>query len=113
MVFPSLNIFIISGVDRLWDELSATALHRFLNIELPPLGRKVVERMQSKGMVVDIAHMGMFSLAGLAKTSQAPVIDSHTHTAEKADLRNRVRSYKDVEHIVKTGGVVCTWSYAH
>jgi microsomal dipeptidase-like Zn-dependent dipeptidase len=78
---------------------------------LTSAGRKVVERMQDLGMVVDVAHAHADTLRQIAEISKRPLVDSHTNPCNiENPLRcGRSRTWKDMELVAKTGGVVCTW----
>lgn len=75
---------------------------------LTPAGRKIIERMQEVGMVVDVAHAHKRTLKQIAEISAAPLIDSHTNPGNG----HRQRSWKEMEQVAKTGGVICTWPQA-
>lgn len=82
---------------------------------LTPFGRRVVERMNSRGMIIDVAHTDARTLRDIAKTTAAPVIDSHTHLlppTDKSARPRRLRNLADLEVVARTGGVVCTWPLA-
>jgi microsomal dipeptidase-like Zn-dependent dipeptidase len=74
-------------------------------------GRKVVERMQDLGMVVDVAHAHTNTLRQIAEISKRPLVDSHTNPCniDAPSRCGRFRTWKDMELVAKTGGVVCTW----
>jgi membrane dipeptidase len=82
---------------------------------LAPAGRKVVERMQQLGMVVDVSHAHTTTLKQVAEISSKPLVDSHTSPCSIDDPLQcgRFRPWKDMERIAKTGGVVCTWPIAY
>ena len=82
---------------------------------LTPAGRKVVERMQELGMVVDVAHAQSLTLQQIAEMSKKPVVDSHTSPCPIPDPPGcaRLRNWADMERVAKTGGVVCTWPFAY
>jgi membrane dipeptidase len=81
---------------------------------LTPAGRKVVERMQDAGIVVDVAHAHSKTLRGIVEMNPRNLLDSHTSPCPGEDLKrcHRQRTWKDMELIAKTGGVVCTWPFA-
>ena len=81
---------------------------------LTPAGRKVIERMQKVGMVVDVAHSHPKTLRGIAEMNPRNLLDSHTSPCPGEDLKrcHRQRTWRDMELVVKTGGVVCTWPFA-
>jgi len=84
------------------------------NNGLTASGRSVVERMQELGMVVDVAHADSLTLQQIGEISRRPLVDSHTHPCSLGDTKRcgRLRTWKDMEIVAKTGGVVCTWPLA-
>ncbi|HET6489646.1 MAG TPA: membrane dipeptidase [Syntrophales bacterium] len=84
------------------------------NNGLTAAGRSVVERMQELGMVVDVAHADSPTLKQVCRMSRRPVVDSHSHPCSLSDMKQcgRLRTWKDMEAVAKTGGVVCTWPLA-
>ncbi len=82
---------------------------------LTPAGRKVVERMQNLGIVVDVAHAHTATLKEIAEISSRPLVDSHTNPCPIEDPLQcgRSRTWKEMEWIAKTEGVVCTWPLAY
>jgi len=77
-------------------------------------GRRVVERMQDIGVLVDVAHASHLTLKHIGEISRRPVVDSHTHPCAAADAARcgRLRTWEGMEIVAKTGGVVCTWPLA-
>jgi membrane dipeptidase len=82
---------------------------------LTPAGHKVVERMQDLGIVVDVAHAHTATLKQIANISSRPLVDSHTNPCSIEDPMQcgRFRTWKDMDWIAKTGGVVCTWPFGY
>lgn len=80
---------------------------------LTQAGCRVVERMQQLGMVVDVAHADSRTLKRITEITRRPVLDSHGNPCAQADTNRcgRFRTWKDMELIAKTGGVVCTWTW--
>ena len=80
---------------------------------LTAAGRRVLERMQELGMVVDAAHADSRTLKRIAEITRRPIVDSHGNPCALADTNRcgRFRTWKDMETIAKTGGVVCTWTW--
>jgi microsomal dipeptidase-like Zn-dependent dipeptidase len=88
------------------DIMTAPPKHRGLTNE----GKKLVGKMQELGIVVDVAHAHIDTLKGIVEMAGKPVIDSHTSlTYTSEPLGARSRSWKEMEMVAKTGGVVCTW----
>jgi len=83
------------------------------NNGLTQAGRKVIERMQELGMVVDVAHADSLTLKQIGEVTQRPVVDSHSNPCSLTDAKlcGRFRTWKDMEVVAKTGGVVCTWTW--
>jgi microsomal dipeptidase-like Zn-dependent dipeptidase len=81
------------------------------NNGLTPAGRKIVDEMQNLGMVVDVAHAQTKTLVQVAEMSRKPIIDSHTCPCQSLDASQcgRTRTWKEMELIARTGGVICTW----
>lgn len=82
---------------------------------LSPAGRKVVERMQRLGILVDVAHADSRTTRQIVDLMDRPVVDSHTSLCPESDDSRcgRLRSWNDMERIVKKGGVICTWPLAY
>jgi membrane dipeptidase len=78
---------------------------------LSQAGRKIVERMQDLGIMVDVAHASSTMLRQVADMSVRPLVDSHTCLCLNDDSSKcyRSRTWSDMERVAKTGGVVCTW----
>lgn len=91
------------------DIMTAPPKHKGLTDE----GKKLVGKMQELGIVVDVAHAHIDTLRGIVEMAGKPVIDSHTAlTYTLEPLGARSRSWKEMEMVAKTGGVVCTWPLA-
>jgi membrane dipeptidase len=91
------------------DIMTGTPRHQGLT----PFGRRVVERMQALGIVVDAAHAHALTLKDIVAAAAGPIIDSHTSPApaQQGDQKPpaRMRSWQELEWIAGTGGLVCTW----
>jgi membrane dipeptidase len=76
----------------------------------------VVERMNAKGILVDVAHAKTATLKGIVEVSAAPVVDSHTSPLPPdtdPSRPTRLRTWAEMEMVAKTGGIVCTWPLAY
>jgi microsomal dipeptidase-like Zn-dependent dipeptidase len=83
---------------------------------LTEFGYQVVERMNALGMLIDVTHSSTQTLYDIADCTQAPVIDSHINPLPQQVINRgpgRLRTYTEIEAIVDTGGVVCTWPLAY
>ena len=69
--------------------------------------------MEEIGMVVDVAHAGPTTFRDILSVVTKPVIDSHTNPCAGDHERSRMRPWKEMELVARTGGVTCTWPYAY
>lgn len=80
---------------------------------LTDLGEQLVEKIIDKGMIVDGAHASyatLIDMANIAKANGVPIIDSHTSLSPRSEPNgSRLRSWKEMEVIAETGGLICTW----
>lgn len=77
---------------------------------LTALGRAVVARMQSKGILVDVSHMDSRTFWDVATITKAPLIASHSGAyAIHPHPRNLTDS--QLLEIRKTGGIACAIFY--
>ena len=91
------------------DIMTAPPKHNGLTKE----GRSLIAKMQELGIVVDVAHAHVDTLKDIAEMTGKPLIDSHTAlTYSSAPTGGRSRTWKEMEMVVKTGGIVCTWLLA-
>jgi microsomal dipeptidase-like Zn-dependent dipeptidase len=78
-------------------------------------GRLLVQGMIERGMIVDGAHAyyrTLMGMADIARASGVPIIDSHTSLSPRSEPDgSRLRSWKEMEIIAGTGGLICTWPY--
>ena len=84
------------------------------NNGLTTAGKRILEKMQGLGMVVDVAHADSLTLKQIGEITRRPVVDSHSSPCSRDDMKQcgRFRTWKDMEVVAKTGGVVCTWPWA-
>jgi len=80
---------------------------------LTKAGRSVVEKMQSSGVVVDVAHAHPATVKDVVAMAGKPVIDSHTSLCYDEARCGRRRTWKEMELIAGTGGLVCAWPLSY
>lgn len=99
------------AMSDLGDCMTCRSYHKGLS----PAGRKVVERMQRAGILVDVAHADSRTLRQTVDVLDRPVVDSHVSLCPSADdsACGRLRTWGDMEHVAKKGGVICTWPLAY
>ncbi|CUT00027.1 membrane dipeptidase [Candidatus Kryptobacter tengchongensis] len=80
-------------------------------IGLSEFGKKVIEKMNELGMIVDVSHLGEQAFWEVIKTTKKPVIASHSSVY---NLCPHYRNLKDeqIKAIAQTGGVVFVNFYA-
>ncbi len=113
--FYDLGVRVITLMHYTVNELGDTGREAPKNNGLTCFGRRVVERMNELGMVIDVTHSDPKTLRDTAEVSAAPLIDSHTHilpSGLRTQRPKRLRTWWDVEAVARTGGVVCTWPLA-
>jgi microsomal dipeptidase-like Zn-dependent dipeptidase len=85
-------------------------------VGVPGNGVHLIESLISMGIVIDVAHAHYATLADIADIATAhnvPIIDSHTSLIDVSRPKGgRTRTWKEMEMVVATGGVVCTWPLA-
>jgi membrane dipeptidase len=73
---------------------------------LTPVGREVVGRMNSVGMVIDLSHAGQRTALEAIEASAAPVVFSH-NAAYRLRASRRTRRDEELIACAKKGGLVC------
>jgi membrane dipeptidase len=101
----------LGDIMRPWPNVNPGPMHNGLT----PAGRKVMERMQDLGMLVDVAHAHPITFKQMVEASNKPLVDSHTSLCPLADSSScqRFRTWQEMELVAKTGGVVCTWPFGY
>lgn len=112
--FYDFGVRVITLIHYTINELGDTGREAPKNNGLTRFGQRVVERMNTLGMVIDVTHADPKTLRDVARVTKAPLIDSHTHILHHARTKRpkRLRTWYDVEAVAQTGGVVCTWPLA-
>jgi microsomal dipeptidase-like Zn-dependent dipeptidase len=72
---------------------------------LTPLGRQVVERMQTLGIAIDLAHVSPASVADALSLATQPVVVSHTGVQATCPGPRNL-SDEQIRGVAKTGGVM-------
>ncbi|HEY9715556.1 MAG TPA: dipeptidase [Chroococcales cyanobacterium] len=79
---------------------------------LTTLGCKMIEKMQSKHMIVDLAHASSKTIVDVLRISKRPVVVSHTGVKGTCN-NNRNLSDSEIIGIAKTGGVIGIGYWPH
>jgi microsomal dipeptidase-like Zn-dependent dipeptidase len=80
---------------------------------LSPLGMKAIGKMDTLGIVIDVAHASHNAIKNISEITKKPLLDSHTSICHNNTIPcGRFRTWNEMELVAKTGGVVCTWPMA-
>lgn len=72
---------------------------------LTDFGKKIVERMNELGMIVDVSHVGEQTFWDAIKTTSKPVIASHSNAWSLCPHRRNLKD-DQIKAIAKNGGVI-------
>lgn len=97
--------FRMAGLTHFFDNDLAGSMHGLKKGGLTAKGRAAIARMESLGMVVDIAHCSHQCLADIFAVARRPVVSSHGGVQATCKV-NRNLSDEEIRGVAKTGGVV-------
>lgn len=97
--------FRMAGLTHFFDNDLAGSMHGLEKGGLSLLGRRVVERMEAKGMIVDIAHCSRACVADVLKMARRPVVSSHGGVQATCRV-NRNLSDDQIRGVAATGGLI-------
>ncbi|GIQ74395.1 dipeptidase [Bradyrhizobium sp. RD5-C2] len=97
--------FRMAGLAHFFDNDVAGSMHGVAKGGLTPLGRQVVQRMEAKGMIVDLAHASHAAVADVLAMTTRPVVSSHGGVQATCKV-NRNLTDDEVRGVARTGGVV-------
>ena len=97
--------FRMAGLTHFFDNDLAGSMHGRKKGGLTPFGRQVVERMEAKGMIVDVAHCSKACVADILKMARRPVVSSHGGVQATCQV-NRNLSDEQIRGVAATGGLV-------
>ncbi len=97
--------FRMAGLTHFFDNDLAGSMHGLKKGGLTPFGRQVVSEMESKGMIVDIAHCSNACVADILKVARRPVVSSHGGVQATCKV-NRNLSDEQIRGVAATGGLV-------
>ena len=97
--------FRMAGLTHFFDNDLAGSMHGLKKGGLTPHGRQVVETMEAKGMIVDIAHCSSACVADILKMARRPVVSSHGGVQATCQV-NRNLSDEQIRGVAATGGLI-------
>lgn len=106
----SINAFFDAGVRMVGmthfaDSEMAGSVHGYGKKGLTDEGRKLVEIIQKKGIIIDLAHASRDTVRDILSISKKPVVFSHTGVKGVCD-NNRNITDEEISGVAKTGGVI-------
>jgi membrane dipeptidase len=97
--------FRMTGLAHFFDNDVAGSMHGVNKGGLTALGRQVVRRMETMGMVVDVAHASHAALADVLAMATRPIVSSHGGVQATCKV-NRNLTDDEIRGIAKTGGLI-------
>lgn len=95
----------MAGLTHFFDNELAGSMHGEGKGGLTPLGRQIVQDMEAKGLVVDIAHASHAAVAEILAMATKPVVSSHGGVQAVCKV-NRNLTDEEIRGVARTGGVV-------
>jgi len=97
--------FRMAGLTHFFDNELAGSMHGEEKGGLTPFGRDIVQAMETKGMIVDIAHLSKAATAQVLAMATRPVVSSHGGVQATCDV-NRNLTDDEIRGLAETGGVI-------
>lgn len=97
--------FRITGLTHFFDNEVGGSAHGVEKYGLTELGKSVVRRMESKGMIVDLAHASPKTIDDVLAIATKPVAVSHTGVRGTCDNQRNLTD-DQLRRIAATGGVI-------
>jgi len=97
--------FRMAGFAHFFDNEAAGSMDGQAKGRLTPLGRQVLRRMETLGMIVDVAHASHTAVADIIAMARRPVVSSHGGVQATCKV-NRNLTDDEIRGIARTGGVV-------
>ena len=97
--------FRMAGLTHFFDNELGGSMHGIKKGGLTPFGRDIVQRMEARGMIVDIAHLSHAGVADVLAMATRPVVSSHGGVQATCKV-NRNLTDDEIRGVAKTGGVI-------
>ena len=97
--------FRMAGLTHFFDNELGGSMHGISKGGLTPFGRDIVQRMEARGMIVDIAHLSHAGVAEVLAMATRPVVSSHGGVQATCKV-NRNLTDDEIRGVAKTGGVI-------
>jgi membrane dipeptidase len=97
--------FRLIGLAHFFDNEVAGSAHGVGHQGLTPFGRQVIQRMQERHMIIDLAHASSQTIDDVLQITQSPVLVSHTGVRGTCDNARNLTD-RQLQQIAQTGGVI-------
>lgn len=97
--------FRMAGLTHFFDNELGGSMHGLKKGGLTPFGRDIVQRMEAKGMIIDIAHLSHTGVAEVLAMATRPLVSSHGGVQATCKV-NRNLTNDEIRGVAKTGGVI-------
>jgi microsomal dipeptidase-like Zn-dependent dipeptidase len=97
--------FCIMGLVHLFDNEVGGSMHGLRRGGLTDFGRRVIERMDELGMIVDLAHASTRLIEDVLDVTTRPVVVTHTGVKGTCDTPRNLTD-DEVRRVAASGGVV-------
>jgi membrane dipeptidase len=97
--------FVMMSPAHFFDNAFGGSAHGVDKIGLTPKGREMIERMEARSMIVDVAHASRRTLDDVLAMAKRPVVASHTGVLGTCQTPRNL-SDDQVRGIAATGGVI-------
>jgi membrane dipeptidase len=97
--------FRMAGLTHFFDNELAGSMHGIKKGGLTPFGREIIQKMEAKGMIVDIAHCSQTCVTEILAVARRPVVSSHGGVQATCKV-NRNLSDEHIRGVAKTGGII-------
>ncbi len=97
--------FRMAGLTHFFDNRLAGSMHGEAKGGLTSFGRKIVRRMEARGMIVDIAHLSHAGVADVIAMARRPIVSSHGGV-QAVCRENRNLTDRELQGVASTGGLI-------
>lgn len=95
----------MAGLVHFFDNELAGSMHGEEKGGLTDFGRQIVQDMEDKGMIIDIAHSSHPAVADILKMARRPVVSSHGGVQAVCRV-NRNLTDEEIKGVAATGGII-------
>lgn len=97
--------FRMLGLAHFFDNEVAGSVHGLKKYGLTPLGRRVIQKMEQRHMIVDVAHSSHAAIHDVLAMATRPVVFSHGGVKGTCN-NNRNLTDEEIRGIAATGGLI-------